>query len=187
MELSNYVSSFMREVSSGSIEIYNEFSLQHELGIYLRNAVGPKWKVQFERSVSFFEISNPAFHKKEIDIVIFTPDKTNKQAIELKFPRNGQHPEQMFSAVKDVAFLEQLVEFGFCRSDFIIVVDDPLFYQGPSQGGVYAAFRAAMPLSGEITKPTGTKDQVILLHGTYNLDWKTLFSQAKWASISVGT
>ncbi len=28
--------------------------------------------------------------------------------VELKFPRNGQHPEQMYSFCKDIVFAEQL-------------------------------------------------------------------------------
>ncbi len=28
--------------------------------------------------------------------------------LELKYPRNGQHPEQMFSFCKEIAFVEEL-------------------------------------------------------------------------------
>ena len=30
---------FSEHIKDGKIEIYNEFSLQHELGIFLRNAI----------------------------------------------------------------------------------------------------------------------------------------------------
>lgn len=40
-------------LKSGHIEIYNEFSLQHEIGILMRQAY-PERIVQFERNVSFF-------------------------------------------------------------------------------------------------------------------------------------
>lgn len=46
------IGSFAERIGRGEIEIYNEFSLQHELGIYLRNAIAGK-QVQFERNVSF--------------------------------------------------------------------------------------------------------------------------------------
>jgi hypothetical protein len=46
----------------------------------------------------------------------------------LKFPRNGQYPEQMLNACKDVAFLEQLVERGFDGGLFVMAADDRLFY-----------------------------------------------------------
>lgn len=34
-------------------------------------------------------------------------------AIELKYPLNGQYPEQMFSFVKDIKFMEEMKELGF--------------------------------------------------------------------------
>ena len=46
------IDSFVAEIKSKSIEIYNEFSLQHELGILLRNKINNK-KVQFERNVGY--------------------------------------------------------------------------------------------------------------------------------------
>lgn len=41
----------LNPVTSQNIDLYNEFSLQHELGIFLREALTP-YKVQFERNVS---------------------------------------------------------------------------------------------------------------------------------------
>lgn len=53
--------------------IYNEFSLQHELGIYLRNYLKDSYKIEFERNINFFftDIDKSLFTKKEIDIVIY--------------------------------------------------------------------------------------------------------------------
>ncbi|NCA78501.1 MAG: hypothetical protein EOM90_19400, partial [Alphaproteobacteria bacterium] len=128
------VSDFVEKIAKGEIEIYNEFSLQHEMGIILRSKF-PDYKVQFERNVSFFSLTGE-FIKSEIDIVIYSQKKqkqpTLHYAIELKFPRNGQYPEQMFSCCKDILFAEQLKkgEFknGFERAFLIIFADDPLFY-----------------------------------------------------------
>ena len=50
LELANLVSDFFQVIIDEQIEIYNEFSLQHELGIYLRKRI-PEYKVQFERNV----------------------------------------------------------------------------------------------------------------------------------------
>ena len=61
-------------------------------------------------------------------------------AIELKYPRNGQHPEQMFSFCKDITFAEELVEAGSRHAAVIIFADDPLFYRGRSNG-IYGYFR----------------------------------------------
>jgi hypothetical protein len=67
---------FFEKVKSDNIEIYNEFSLQHEMGIYLRSIL-PKHKIQFERNVSFFNIKSETI-KKEIDIVVYNEDFTEK-------------------------------------------------------------------------------------------------------------
>lgn len=61
---------FCRKIGNGEIEVYNEFSLQHELGIFLRESLNG-YKVQFERNVSFFGINSKETVKKEIDISIF--------------------------------------------------------------------------------------------------------------------
>ena len=75
-------------VEVGHIEIYNGFSLQNELGIFLRDQL-PGYKVQFERNTKFFEISGETKH--EIDIVVFNDEE--RYAIELKYSVNGQYLE----------------------------------------------------------------------------------------------
>ena len=100
IDLKELIEQFFDVVESSGIEIYNEFSLQYELGIFLRNKL-PGYKIQFERNVSFFTNDTDTI-KKEIDISIFNEDKTEMYAIELKHPLNGQHPEQMYSFVKDI-------------------------------------------------------------------------------------
>ena len=97
--MKTFIEEFFKEAIENNIEIYNEFSLQHELGIFLRNSL-PEYKVQFERNISFFGISGTI--KKEIDIVIYNDNE--KHAIELKYPVNGQYPETMFSFIKDIIF-----------------------------------------------------------------------------------
>jgi hypothetical protein len=175
LELVANVHGFFDRLKVSGIEIYNEFSLQHELGGYLRSvAAQGSYRVQFERPADFFEIPSDQLLKKEIDITIFSPDQTHKAAIELKFPRNGQYPEQMFSACKDVAFLEQLVEQGFDGGLFVMVADDRLFYEGADTGGVYSYFRSGKPICGLIRKPTGSKDESFAIRGSYILTWNKL-------------
>lgn len=102
--------------------------MQLELGIFLRTrGECSGYTIQFERNVSFFSITGTIKH--EIDIVIFNLDKTEKFAIELKFPKNGQYPEQMYSFIKDIVFMEQLKKYGFTETYTLILVDDPLFYE----------------------------------------------------------
>lgn len=71
-------------VTSGGVEIYSEFSLQHELGFHLRGVLPDVLKVQFERPVEYFGISRAVTVKREIDIAVFSSDRTVKAALELK-------------------------------------------------------------------------------------------------------
>src|SRR5712691_8632249 len=152
--LADLVGPFIEQVAARRIEVYNEFSLQHELGIFLRD-IFPQDRVQFERNVKdFFPDKLSSFTKREIDISVFSADKKQlKWAIELKFPRNGQHPEQMFSFCKDIAFAEQLRAAGFSQTGLLIFADDDLFWRGPTDG-IYAFFRGGSPLQVSVRKPT---------------------------------
>lgn len=171
-------------------DIYNEFSLQHELGIYLRNIL-PEYKVQFERNVSFFSVDNSIknFVKKEIDIVIYNSDKTEKYAIELKYPKNGQYPETMFSFVKDIRFMEQVkTNLGFNNTFVLSLVDDKNFYEGNCPSKIYSYFRPENKaiITGTIEKPTGKKDEVLNVSGKYVIDWKTLRDNKKYYLLNIG-
>jgi len=75
MDVPLLTTQFMQTVAGGRIAIYNEFSLQHELGIFLRGQI-PEYRVQFERNVSYFALSKARFVKREIDITVFSPDKS---------------------------------------------------------------------------------------------------------------
>ena len=150
------IKSFSQAVARGEIEVYNEFSLQHEIGIFLRNYFSSE-KIQFERNITFFGFPKKDFIKREIDISVFSPNQDNLRcAIELKFPRNGQYPEQMYSFCKDIVFAEQLKKAGFQQAYLIIFADDPLFYQG-SGHGIYGYFRKSKRLHGTVTKPKGRR------------------------------
>lgn len=92
MNIKDLLEDFMKLVASCNIEVYNEFSLQHELGIFIRANISG-YKIQFERNTRFFKITKRIKH--EIDIVIY--NDFEKYAIELKYPFNGQYPEQMFN------------------------------------------------------------------------------------------
>ena len=166
INIKTILSEFMGIVFAGEIEVYNEFSLQHELGIFLRQRL-PGFKVQFERNVSFFNIKNTVKH--EIDIVIY--NESEKYAIELKQPRNGQHPEQMFSFIKDIEFMEQLKEEGFDGTYCLTYVQDKLFYSGANKFGIYGYFRGNVPIHGTIIKPTGKKDYELKIIGEYKINW----------------
>lgn len=94
LKLRQLIEGFFLYVQSNNIEIYNEFSLQHELGIFLR-AKQQGYRIQFERNVSYFTKDSKTI-KKEIDIVIFNGDKSEKYAIELKHPLNAVSRADVF-------------------------------------------------------------------------------------------
>lgn len=171
IDIKEYIKDFWTYVLKNDIELYNEFSFQHELGIFLRNNL-LGYKVQFERNVSYFGIYTGTI-KKEIDIVIFSPDKTEKYAIELKYPRNGQYPEQMYAFTKDILFMEQLKSLQFTSTAAVTLVDDRAFYEGESNSGIYQYYRGGKTINGQIFRPTGrTKDtEHIDINGTYCIEW----------------
>ncbi len=143
-DLKAHISKFFQQAASNGIELYNEYSLQHELGIYLRKILQSKqYKVQFERNIGFFGIQDTV--KKEIDIVVYNDQE--RFAIELKFPRNGAYPRRMFQFIEDICFIEQLRDKGFDGGCAVALVDDPKFYsaKGLKTEGIYAYFRGEKP------------------------------------------
>lgn len=182
--LAQLIGPFAKSIASGRTEIYNEFSLQHELGVFVRGTLADH-RVQFERNVAFFFSSTQSFTKREIDISIFSPDKSElTYAIELKYPRNGQYPEQMFSFCKDIAFAEELHNEGFCTTGLVVFADDRLFYSGPSEG-IYGYFRGGRTIHGRIQKPTGRKDAETWIRGSYSVKWNPVLDALKYAVIEV--
>ncbi len=153
-------------VKNGKIEIYNEFSLQHELGIFFRDIL-VDYKVQFERNTKFFGIAGTVKH--EIDIVVY--NNYHRYAIELKYPLNGQYPEQMYSFIKDICFMEELKKHGFDETYCMTIVQDKNFYSGKKKDGIYAFFRDSKPICGLINKPTGSSRESVRLKANYFITW----------------
>lgn len=187
IDFQDHLQNFFSNVAKGKVEIYNEFSLQHEIGIFLREMVGSTFQTQFERPFSFFDdLPQSDFVEKEIDVVVFAPGSSEKCAFELKYPRNGQYPEQMFKACQDIYFLEQLHLSGFKRCYFVMVADHPLFYERGVKTGIYKFFRAGVPIHGRIKKPTGAKDEAVEITGRYQLIWNPLKDGQKYAIVEIG-
>ena len=175
------IENFVDTVRTRQVEIYNEFSLQHELGIFLRSQLVDQ-KVQFERNVSSF-FQTGEFIKKEIDISIISADNSRLGcAIELKFPRNRKCPEEMFSFCRDICFAEQLKQSGFERAFLVVFADDPLFYSGKGDG-IYGYFRQGKRLCGPIQKPTGKENETVTLNGSYRVQWTLVFNSLKYTII----
>ncbi len=142
-------------------------------------------KVQFERNVVNFFPRKKAFAKKEVDIVVHH-DKDLIFAVELKYPRNGQYPEQMFSFCKDIAFAEELKGAGFRSAAFLVFADDKNFYEGNDEK-IYGFFRAGRTLHGCISKPTGPQAGQVSVNiaGHYSVNWITVAGGLKYALVQV--
>ncbi len=161
---------FWNHAEKENIEIYNEFSLQHELGMFLRQKL-PGYKVQFERNISFFGIKAKCV-KHEIDIVVYNATGDEKYAIELKYPRNGQYPEQMYAFIKDISFMEELKQNGFTDTFVMTVVEDKNFYSGRyGRNDIYRFFRGGEEINGKIEKPTGHVHESVSVKGSYRINW----------------
>jgi hypothetical protein len=187
MDISALIEKFMEQIVKENIELYNEDSVQYELAFFLRQNLKRDYRIQLERNINYFGLDKRRFLKKEMDIVIFNPKKLENHCIEIKFPTAGQHPEQMFSAIKDVKFLEQLVSNGFSESFFIMFASDPLFYSNKGDYGIYASFRRDKLLTGKIRKPTGRKDMAIVLDGKYKIQWNKVMGDLKYFVIAVNS
>jgi len=170
-QVKHLIESFFNESQQLEHRLYNEAALQHELGYWLRVQLPPSFRIQFERPAQDFYNTARGLVKKEIDIVVSLPEANKHYAIELKCPRNGMYPEQMFKACQDLQFLEQLKQNGFAGGIFVIHAVDAPFYQGEARGGIYDFFRNKKALEGVITKPTGSKDQTVNLQGRYQVNW----------------
>lgn len=170
LDIRSKIKDFWLYAQENKIELYNEFSLQYELGVFLRNKLNG-YKIQFERNINFFGIKKDDFVKKEIDIVVY--NELEKCAIELKFPRNGQYPEEMYSFVKDIKFIEQLKKSGFSQAISVILTCDKCFWSGEKIDGIYGYFRSGKKLNGKIYKPTGKNknDDYIDIEGHYIVHW----------------
>jgi hypothetical protein len=180
MTIKHIISEFISKISSRELEIYNEASIQYELAIFLREKL-PDYKVQLERNITYFGLKKQGFKKREIDIVIYDTALQDKHAIELKYPTNGQYPEQMFSFCKDIRFLEQLAENGFHENFFIVFADDANFWTGKAANdSIYRFFRGGVALQGTITKPTGEQNHTIELRKNYTVKWENMTENLKY-------
>jgi len=188
--------------------IYNEFSLQHELGTYIKKEVDAETKVEYERHRDYFtdkDKDKPAKKgdKKEIDITVYNKEEP-LIFIELKFPRNGQVPVQLYSFCKDIQFLEQLNSLAAATDNTnaffvaLINVDDKgsksfIMGERKSLKPIYTYFRKEgkfnyleptveikVEINGVIENPIRTnKDEdedehKVTLRGKYNVTWKRI-------------
>ena len=176
---------FWNYVQSKNIAIYNEFSLQHELGIYLREKK-PGYRVEFERNIKYFGINKSCGKlKSEIDIVIYNANE--KYAFELKYPRHGQHTKRTYQFLTDISFMEYVKEKGEFRNTYVMTVIDndangQRYRIGNKRGanGRYQYFRslkgnkAYSPIVPGKYYYSSNSSEYVEINGNYdNITWET--------------
>ena len=70
--------------------------------------------------------------------------------------------------------MEELKGKGFSSTYCLTLVQKTNFYSGKKKNGIYAFFRGKDHVHGKIVKPTGQKDEEIMIEGSYIIDWKGL-------------
>ena len=168
-------------------EIYNEFSLQHELGIYLREKLGENYKVLFEKNICWIPQTavNEDWCKKEIDITVMKKSGSEWKpsfAIELKFPQNGAYPKRMFQFIEDMQFMEQAIDCCNFESTYCIaLVHDVKFFSDKDgkieNTGIYGYFRkqSTIPANEEIPWPINDgKNESIALTREHKISWEEI-------------
>lgn len=174
--------------------VYNEFSLQHELGIFLRDELKKDtFRVDFERNVKFFSRNQDKlylkkFVKKEMDIVLYkeTPKNSEKYAIELKYPTNGAYPRRMFQCIEDLKFMEQVKdELCFTNTYCLTLISDS--FEGKpfrhssrnTSGDIYFHFRNKKEIRGKIVNPLNSEDSHNI-KGPFTIEWSRIGNTDFW-------
>jgi hypothetical protein len=176
--------------------------LQYELGIYLRRELNKgnkeQYHIYFEKNTKMF-LDNPVSKdgkddetKHEVDLIIIKKEKdkiTEKYAIELKFPINGQYPEQMKKFIADINFMKRLYDAwdkekaGKINTYCLTLVNDNLFYEATkrsSKKDLYKLFRGK-----EITDDTPEiTAQERIIKDDKNKAKVTLNNAIQWNSLS---
>ena len=207
IDFESVIRNFLESLPCKKEYISNEATLQFELGYKLRRKLkkhDPSSHLYFEKNVYSLKSQEHDFRKTEIDLSIIskviqngTPVDRRRCAIELKFPRNKQYPEEMFMFVEDIKFLEELIKTcHFEEAYAVVVVDDPLFVgigDRLKKDGIYGPFRNHEELKGKRKQPTKAKKRKkdtngeyietvkdpVELARVYKIEWKPL-SENLW-------
>lgn len=191
-DIKNLIFAFLEQIKNDDeIEIYNESSLQHELGFYLRSKLRNKYKVQFERNIKDFKIPHKSSPKKAIDISIFNDDREDYLAtIELKFLKKEGVPRRMHDICEDIEFMEHTKEQKFETAYVLVIADFEGFYEGKSEKSPYWYFRphkdsgSCKPLKGEIKGKVG-REYKINLKNSYQITWHEIKDPRRYTLIEI--
>lgn len=197
LNIKNEIMDFIDQIREENI--YNEYSLQFELGWFLRSRLDNYYTIQVEKKISASKTEEnvesdqeqKVLQKTRMDIFIENSKTGKRFAIELKFSRAGQVPYQMYQFVKDIRFLEELKEkYGFSRGYSIVLVDSTRFYEGKElTKPIYKYFRTNkfLPKCTPIAIPVGRRKGCgkFSLTRDYPIEWKTIRGDWKYYIVEV--
>jgi hypothetical protein len=172
------ITHFFQSINEQPIELYSEAGLQHELALFLRNNY-PDFTVRLEYPTTRIYEPTPSFIKKEIDIYITTKNG-EKYVIELKMPKeNGGTPKEMYHAIEDVKFLEQLRHHNMDGCYAVLMTKHVAFWQAArANSPIYKIFNGEtvnfQTLKNEEFPKFLKKSGEIQLNKTYLANWHSL-------------
>lgn len=180
MQIELLIENFFKYVKEDNIEIYNEFSLQFELAFYLKKELPKGIKIQLERNITFLNLKKKDYLKKEIDLLIFDKEKKEIIVIEIKclVKQRIARPITVYNWIKDIRFLEQLVENNNNINCFsIFVTDNSGFFNGQNNnvGKLLTDFRNCK-IKGEYSNHSKDVDKrnVLKIESEYILKWNNI-------------
>ena len=118
--------------------IYNEFSLQHELGSYLREILKDyNYKIKFEANLKKdYDVHSC---KSECDLLILNQDGNPEYAIELKYLTDDcAVPRRMFQCIEDMIFMNDTVKQNksFIKTYCVVITENSRFYEGEANRNI---------------------------------------------------
>jgi hypothetical protein len=173
------ISRFFRKIMETPIELYSEAGLQHELALFLRNYY-PELTVRLEYPTPRIFNPLPEFLKKEIDIYV-TSETGQHYVIELKMPKHDSGtPNEMYRAIEDIKFLEQLRQNHVDRCYAILITEQQAFWHAPqANAGIYQLFNGdqiqVQSIDLSHLPKFLTKRGVIELNHQYQAAWNEYF------------
>ena len=118
------------ETKQNDLELYSEAGLQHEFAHYLKHVL-PDYIIRLEYPITRVYRPSLGFMKKEMDIYLVSPTN-EKYLIELKLPKeNCGTPKEMYHAIQDVKFAEELKLSGFKSCYCLLITERTSFWQAP--------------------------------------------------------
>lgn len=206
-KVKQYIKEYLKTLNENNLllENFNEKSLQHNLGEFIKQKLNHKYIIQYERNLSYFVSLQKYVHnlnKEEIDILILkkdTPKNIHTSAkpkciIEIKFLKSFTQSlskqtenltQWMQECLLDLEFIEQC-EYNDIPAISLILSDDSRIYSKSKSGkagrkrkyiNLWDAFQNGITLSSNVIQQINGKiNKSFQITKSPSLKWKELIS-----------